>query len=148
MASTNPNPNTANLQRQLEQKSFEINYFRNQAQELQNQLQIIQKVLQDLESTQKSLAVTDELTRGTLLPLGAGVYVKAKAEKSDTVLVDVGARVLVEKKPQDALVIIAARKTTAEENLRELSGAFENVLQRIDTLTAQAEAMARNAQGQ
>ncbi|GEM_PF-2104903 len=148
MAQIIQNPDSANLQRQLEQKSFEINYFKNQASEMQNQLQILQKVIQDLDATQQSLTVTDELTRGTLLPLGAGVYAKAKTEKTGTVLIDVGGRVLVEKKPDEATLIIQERKATAEKNLREIGGAFESVLQRIDQLTMQAEQMARQAENQ
>ncbi len=124
---------------------MEINYFRNQAQELQGQIQLLQKVLEDLDSAKKSLTVTDALNHGTLLPLGAGVFAKAKTDKTGTVLFDVGARVLVEKKPDEAIVILDTRKAMIEKNLVEVNAAFDRILERVAQLTAQAEHMANQS---
>ncbi|MBI2445255.1 prefoldin subunit alpha [Candidatus Micrarchaeota archaeon] len=146
MAQNISNPNPANLQRQLEQKSFEINYMRNQAQQLENQMQLVQKVLADIENTRQSLAVTDQLQTGTMLPLGSGVFAKAKAENTGVVLLDVGASVLVEKKPEETAKILEQRKAALEKNMAELSAAFERVANQINQLTAQAEKMARQVQ--
>lgn len=135
-------------QRQLEQKAFEINYIRNQAQQIENQLQLVQKVLMDIEATKASLAVTDQLHTGTMLPLGSGVFAKAKTENTGTVLIDVGARVLIEKKPEDAISILDERKVALEKNMGELTAALERAAGQINQLTVQAEKMAQQAQGQ
>lgn len=147
MVPNNPTPdNPEDFQRQLEQKSFEISYFRNQASELQTQIQLLQKVVEEIDAAKKSLDATDQLTQGTLVPLGAGMFAKAKTEKTGTVLINIGANVLAEKKPQDAAAILDARKATAVENLSKLTATFERLLERITQLTAEAEKMAQHAQ--
>lgn len=135
-------------QRQLEQKAFEINYMRNQAQQIESQMQLVQKVLIDIEATKASLGAADQLKNGTMLPMGSGVFAKAKVENAGLVLIDVGARVLVEKTPADAVRILDERKAALEKNMGELNAAFERAVNQIDQLSAQAEKMAQQAQGQ
>lgn len=143
--SPQPIDNASMTERQLQQKAFEVSYYRNQAQELQGQVQILQQLLQEIANTQKSLAATAAMEDGTLVPMGAGVYAKAKAEKTGTVLIDVGSRVLLEKKPDDASKILDTRKAMVEQNLADLMAAFEKAATRAEQLAAQAEKMAQQS---
>ncbi|MBI5226871.1 prefoldin subunit alpha [Candidatus Micrarchaeota archaeon] len=157
MANTNPAPMTnvsasdfpmqhAPSQRQMEQKAFEVNYYRNQVEELQGQVQMVHKVLEDIENTKKSLTQMDALKKGALLPMGAGVYTKANADKAGAVLIDIGSRVMVEKTPTEALEILEFRKSLVIKNLADITAMFEKTLARYEKLNAEAQQMAKDAQ--
>jgi len=134
--------------RQLEQKAFEINYLRQQAQQIEGQMQLVQRALIDIDATKAALAVTGQLKDGTMIPMGSGVFAKAKAENTEKVLIDVGARVLLEKTPQEASAILDGRKTALEKNMGELATTFERVAGQINQLSVQAEKMAQQVQDQ
>lgn len=136
----------APTQRQMEQKAFEVNYYRNQVEELQGQVQLLQKVLEDIENTKKSLGKMDSLKEGALLPMGAGVYTKAKSDTAGTVLIDIGSRVIVERKPTEALEILEFRKSMVLKNLADITALFEKTLMRYEKLTAEAQQMAQDTQ--
>ncbi|MBS3060921.1 MAG: prefoldin subunit alpha [DPANN group archaeon] len=70
-----------------------------------------------LEEIQKQKQAT-----GTLIQLGAGVFLKTKTEKTDTVLVDVGVGTVVEKNIADTIGLIKQREQEAADARRALIG--------------------------
>ncbi len=81
-------------------------------EQLEKQMMAVQKKLVELEATKIAISEIDgvEKENDILLPIGTGVYGHGKIAHSDKVLVNVGANVLINKKPDDAGKFIENRK--------------------------------------
>ncbi|MDG6914368.1 MAG: prefoldin subunit alpha [Nitrososphaerota archaeon] len=73
-------------------------------------------------------AVTDEV----LVPVGAGVLLRASPPKADKVLVSVGASVVLEKKKEDAEKMLEARSKDIEENIVTILSQRNQIAQRLE----------------
>ena len=102
-----------------------------QMQELQQGLQGLQEQLQLLQRQKNELDhLTDSLTElqknknedTVLVPFGAGIFVQAKIENSEKVILNVGANVVVEKNIADTLALVAKQGKelqTIEQSMQE-----------------------------
>jgi prefoldin alpha subunit len=73
-------------------------------------------------------ATTDEV----LIPVGAGILMRASPPKSDKVLVSIGANVVVEKTKGDAEKILEARSKELEESIVAILTQRNQIAQRLD----------------
>ena len=96
-------------------------------------------------------ATTDEV----LIPVGAGVLLRASPPKADKVLVGIGANVVVEKTKEEAQKILEGRSKELEENIITILSQRNQIAQRLeaDRRTLQAfidrqEQQQRPQQGQ
>ena len=96
-------------------------------------------------------ATTDEV----LIPVGAGVLLRASPPKADKVLVGIGANVVVEKTKEEAQKILEGRSKELEENIIAILSQRNQIAQRLeaDRRTLQAfidrqEQQQRPQQGQ
>jgi len=81
-------------------------------------------------------AKTDEV----LVPVGAGVLLRASPPKADKVLVSIGANVVVEKTREEAEKILEGRAKNLEENIITILSQRNQIAQRleVDRRTLQA----------
>jgi prefoldin alpha subunit len=132
--------------------ALEAAYLRQQAEELNAQIQQLAALLAENRGAQASLgelakeakasggAKSSEAGAPWLSPLGAGVYSKAKPA-GDSVIIEVGARVAAEKSPSEAKTILEERAKAIEKALGEAQAALSAALRRMDELGAIAEQM-------
>jgi prefoldin alpha subunit len=73
-------------------------------------------------------ATTDEV----LIPVGAGVLLRASPPKADKVLVGIGANVVVEKTKEEAEKILEGRSKELEENIITILSQRNQIAQRLD----------------
>ena len=93
-------------------------------QGLQEQLQLLQRQKNELDHLTDSLT---ELQKNknedtVLVPFGAGIFVQAKIENSEKVILNVGANVVVEKNIADTLALVAKQSKelqTIEQSMQE-----------------------------
>ncbi len=130
---------------ELQKIAYEINYYRTQAQDVQKQLVTLQAMLEEHSQTISALKSLDAMNSETLFPLGAGTFTKAKVTDTKKVLIEIGARAIVEKPVDDAVKILEEKKTNLEKALKETQATFAQVLARIEELnqTGQAISQAR-----
>ncbi|MDP3728834.1 MAG: prefoldin subunit alpha [bacterium] len=93
-------------------------------QGLQQQLQLLQQQKNELENLIDSLTELGSKKEGdaVLIPFGAGVFIKAKVETTETVILNVGANVVVEKSIVDTLALVAKQSKelhTIEQSMQE-----------------------------
>jgi prefoldin alpha subunit len=74
-------------------------------------------------------AATDEV----LIPVGAGVLMRASPPKSDKVLVSIGANVVIEKTKEDAEKILEGRSKDLEGNIITILNQRNQIAQRLDS---------------
>lgn len=90
----------------LQAKYYEFQMLQEQLQKLQQQQQIVGRQIEELSKVQGALASAKDVKEGTevLCPIGAGVTLKTKLETAETVVMNVGAGIAVEKRLVDAKV--------------------------------------------
>jgi len=126
-------------QNQLQNIVYEINYLRAQASELQKQLYSVQELLDENAEAVKAIEALAQLKDSeTFFPLGAGVLARATLAKTNSVLIDVGARVSAEKSVGDAKAILSERRKKLEQVYSELRVSLESVATRLEELNEQA----------
>lgn len=123
--------------------ALEAAYLRQQAEELERQVQSLAALLAENQAAQQSLDALSKASvakEPSLSPLGAGVYAKTKSA-GDNVVVEVGARAAREATPAEAKAILGERAKAIEKALGEAQTAFSAALRRMDELGALAEGM-------
>ena len=90
------------------------------------------------EAGLKALKEADK-NQETLVPLGGRIFIKAKVDPKDKILVGVGRGVSVEKNTEDA-------ETWVEARLRELDDSHSQILSRIQTLEQRMMDISQKAQ--
>ncbi|MBI5229266.1 prefoldin subunit alpha [Candidatus Micrarchaeota archaeon] len=118
---------------------YELGFYRTQADEIQKQMNSIQLAIEETEAGLETLKSLRDLKEDALFPVGAGVFVKARASDKERVLADVGARVVAEKKVEDAIGTLEERKKELNESLQNLQNSLGVVLKRIDFLNSKAQ---------
>ncbi len=85
------------------------------------------------------------------VPIGGGSYVKAKLETSETVVVDVGADVAVEKSVKETKEELESRIAELEKTREALGNQFNQVVERIQqnrSMMEEVSAKLREGEGQ
>jgi len=107
-------------QKEFEEKVVELNLLNARMQELEQQMQIIEKQISELHTVYTALKELEETNTETemLSSIGQNVFVKAKLQDNQEVCMDVGAKVFVKKTVQEAKDIIT-KKTDEFIDIRE-----------------------------
>jgi prefoldin alpha subunit len=105
-----------------------------QAQALEQHMQNMQEQLRNLEKTKETVTHLQTLTQPTQtwVPMAPGAYVKAQLQPADTILLNVGASIAVEKEP-------AAVIQTLDEHAKVLHELQEAALQELQEILAEIE---------
>ena len=100
--------------------------------ELTNRQGMLERMLIEsrasLDTVKQAGSVTDEV----LIPVGAGVLLRASPPKADKVLVGIGANVVVEKTKEEAEKILEARAKELEENIIAILSQRNQIAQRLE----------------
>lgn len=120
--------------KQVKEKYFELQMMQNQIMQVQKQLEAIEAqaaemdaVLQVLDDFAGSKVKSDMYA--TLTP---GIYVKAKLEANDHVLLNVGSGAVVEKSIPDAKKIIAEQGVELRKLQDELTEQMHKIAERSE----------------
>lgn len=100
-------------------------FIQKQSEELEQNLQIVDKELEDLQDMHSSLDFLNKSKEtSTISTIGKGIHVKTNLESKE-LLVEVGAGVVVKKTPEEAKKIIAQQIKKLSEARGHLSGKLE-----------------------
>ncbi|HLD75615.1 MAG TPA: prefoldin subunit alpha [Candidatus Norongarragalinales archaeon] len=119
---------------EIQRKAMEADYLRVQTDQLQRQLAQLQQTFTELRATQSTLDHVSSLKKGALFSVGSGVSAKSVVENTDELLVDLGARTLVQKKPYEIKKLLQGRIDVIEKSMNELSDAYAAGQERMDAL--------------
>lgn len=132
-------------QEQLQRKAAEIQWLKGQAGQLEQEITLVQRGMEELEASKQALDAFNDVAAGSLFPLGSGIFAKAKLTESERVLVDVGGRVMVDMPVADAKATLERRKALIQKNADELRAAYEDTMRRLSALNQEAEEMIRQS---
>ncbi len=120
---------------------YEAQQLRGQGEQLQAQLDSIADSVNEAASTIDALKEFKKNPEMAMVPVGSGVYVKGGKIKAATVLIGVGANVLVER-PLDQAIATLEKRIEASRKLSEQIGkALADINSRLETIDNQAKKM-------
>ena len=101
--------------------------------ELTNRQGMLERMLIESRTSLQTIkeiasATTDEV----LIPVGAGILLRASPPKADKVLVGIGANVVVEKSKEEAEKTLEGRSKDLEENIITILSQRNQIAQRLE----------------
>jgi len=108
--------------------------------ELTNRQGMLERMLIESRASLDTVKLIGAATDEVLIPVGAGVLLRASPPKADKVLVGIGASVVVEKTKEEAEKILEGRSKELEENIIAILSQRNQIAQRleVDRRTLQA----------
>ena len=123
-------------QEEQQELIFRLSMFEQQIQQLQEQINAVEKGIEELKSLDNGL---DEIKQGVgkeiLAPLGRGVFVKTKLE-SEKLTVDIGGKNFVEKSVPDTKSIIEDQITKLNSVKKDLTRNLEQMSQEMSEMVS------------
>jgi prefoldin alpha subunit len=114
---------------QNQNKLLEMQMLNQQLQQLQQQLHSLDHQLESLEHLKSNLeSLKDQKDAKTYCSLNGGVFVESEIKESESVLLSVGANVLVKKKKEEALKLIDHQLN----ELKEIRVKLENEVNKMN----------------
>ncbi|MFH1751233.1 MAG: prefoldin subunit alpha [Candidatus Micrarchaeota archaeon] len=124
---------------ELQKLAYEAQYLQQQAQEMQRQLQQAVLLINNIDSTDKTIDGLSGMKEETYFQIGSDAFVKARPSENGRVLIDVGASALMEKEPHDAKDILKKRKAQLEKALETLRRNLDKINKRLMEIDGKAE---------
>ncbi len=134
-------------QEKINQMVYELRLREEQVKSLNDNLRLISLQLDELNKTIETLNQVKTLEAGEdiLVPLGAGVYMKTKAETTSTLTLELGARILAERKPDEISKLLEEKKKETEEARNMLEQQLGSTVQRAQIVQKELEELLQQA---
>lgn len=128
-------------EKKLQEKYLEFQLLMQQSQQLEQAIQTINKQVEELNDLKQVIDDISKVKEGNelLIPLGAGIFLKGKLDNTEELLMNVGSKIVVKKKPKDALKII-------NEQIDEMSNIIEQTEQEHMKLMTEQQSLQMEVQ--
>ena len=117
----------------MNQEEAELHMLNSQAQAIAEQLERIDDGLMEIEYLKSSLDELKSSKKGSdiFAPMSSGIFVKAKLEENEKLLVNVGNNVVVEKTANETKSLLDERISEMNESKAKLLGHMQKIEQRL-----------------
>jgi prefoldin alpha subunit len=127
-------------QRKLQGLMMQIRSYQSTLQEISRQNALTERAIADLENTIEALQDLPKSKKNeALVPLGAGVFVKANLLDKKNVVVAVGSGVNVTKSAKDTATYLKERKSRIEVDDKKLRDQAEKISKELEAANKSAE---------
>jgi len=109
---------------------------------IRQQIQQMQRNILEISSAVDALNNLKKAKSDTLVPIGAGVLISCPKPASDRVIIDIGANIMVEKKPEEAVKMLQDRQKKIMAAVEESQKGLNEVVKAIERLTERASLIA------
>jgi prefoldin alpha subunit len=136
-------------ERNLERIIAELNAYEQQARILQRRIDLINASLQEIALTTESLDELKNVTEDNevLMPLGSGVYVRAKIIDMKKVITTIGADVAVDKDITGAQLSLDQRSMALQNALQATGQQLQEIANKINELNRKAQTLVAKIRG-
>ncbi|MEM0359412.1 MAG: prefoldin subunit alpha [Candidatus Hadarchaeales archaeon] len=126
---------------ELEKSLLELNRGRVLMEAMREQIALLSTTLSELSSTIETIKKLKELPEGTeiLTPIGSGSFVRAKLMPLEKILTGVGAEVVIERTPEEALKFLEEKSAEVGRAVQRLQSEMANLQQKMEDLRPQIE---------
>lgn len=117
------------MPKEVKQKYMELQMMQHQMQQVQQQVQALEQQAGEMDIVQQALDEFAQSKAGSpaIVTLTPGLFVKAKLEETDSVLLNVGGGAVVQKSIPDAKKVIAAQSTELRKLQEELAEQMQKI---------------------
>ena len=135
-------------QQRLNNLLNEINAYKQQADLIQQQIELIQTSIAEVDALSNTLDdIEGKDSIEAFVPVGAGSFIKGELKSTDEIIVSIGSGIAVKKDADGAREIIAGQKEDLKDSLDKMLANLQQVTDIVGNLQAQAEQLAAAAQG-
>lgn len=135
-------------QQRLNSLLNEINVYRQQADLIHQQIELIQASMAEVDALFNTLDDIEGMDSvEAFVPVGAGSFVKGELKDTDEIIVSIGAGLAVKKDAAGAREILSGQKDELKDSLDKMLANLQQVTDAAGNLQAQAEQIAAAAQG-
>ncbi len=122
----------------FESNMVQLNMYGSKLQEIEQQLQIVDRHISELQLTSLALQELDETKENTetLAPIGQNIFVKTKIQETKKLIVDLGAKVFAEKTVEEAQDILNDKIdefSQIKDKISEQAQAILNAINEIES---------------
>lgn len=131
------------MEEELRKTLVALETGKRQMDQLAQQGQVMENAIAELAVTVEALNTIKGVKAGqeTLVPIGAGSYIRAQIKDTETVLVGVGAGFSVEDKIPKAVETLTDRQKKLSESLNSLRKTLQELSVKMEHLNSHAQAM-------
>lgn len=135
-------------QQKLEEIVNQLNIYQSQAELIQQQMEAVRATISELEILENTLNdIQGKDGSETLVPVGAGSFIKAELKETSEVIMSVGAGVAIKKNFEDAMKTIDSQKKELEATLQKMGENLRKITDIILKLSPQAEELLKRVRG-
>jgi len=135
-------------QQRLNSLLNEIKAYRQQADLIQQQIELIQASIAEIDAFMNTLSdIEGQESVEAFVPVGAGSFMKGELKSTDEIIVSIGAGIAIKKDADGARKIISGQKKELEDSRDKMLANLQQVTDVAGNLQAQAEQIAAAAQG-
>ena len=135
-------------QQRLNNLLNEINAYRQQAELIQQQIDLIQTSIAEVDALSNTLDdLNGEKSVEAFVPVGAGSFIKGELKDTDEIIISIGAGYAIKKDAEGAKKIIAGQKKDLEDSLDKMLANLQQVTDIVANLQGQAQQIQAAAQG-
>lgn len=133
---------------ELQEKILLYQLLHRSLDELQQQALILQQRVLELEATRVAVTESSKLPKNNqlLIPLGSGCYVSGRATQTSSLLVNVGAGVVLKKSPKDVLALLEERAKEIQNLLEKVQLEMLAATAKINEIAPEIEALAKESE--
>jgi len=126
---------------ELEKSLLELNRGGALLEALSKQIALLNASLSELSLTMETIKKLKEAPEGAeiLTPIGSGSFVKARLMPLEKVLTGVGAEVVVERTPEEALKFLEEKSSELGKAIQDLRAEMARLAQRMEALRPEVE---------
>jgi len=123
---------------QLQMQQAKGDNIRTQMQQMQSNVIEIGGALEAIKNVKKA-------SKDVLVPIGAGTYLSCPKPDSEKVVINIGANVMLSKKPEEAVKLLEERQKIVGDAVVAAQQDLEQVIKEMDELSHRANLLASGA---
>lgn len=112
---------------------------------IRQQMQAMQASVVEMGSAIEAIRNIKKASKDVLVPVGAGTFISCPKPDPEKVVISIGANVLVNKKPEEAVKLLEERQKKVSESIGAAQQDMEAVIREIDELSRRASFLASGA---
>lgn len=122
-----------------EQLAAEYTLLSQLLEDLRRRIDLLNASLNEIVAAKKALEEVQKLNEGeeVLVPLGAGIYVRAKLASKSNMIVTIGANIMIERPPEEARKTIESREQEIRDALQKTIADYQVLVNRLRELEQQ-----------
>ncbi len=126
---------------EIQQKYMELQMLTAQLKQAQQQIEMFTQQIAEMGKVKESLEEISASKAGTdiLSPLGAGIFVKAKLESAEEVVMNVGGEIAVNKSFKEAIEMVDSQVAEMGHIIEEIKAGFQDGASRVQGMQAELQ---------